>query len=134
MGVIRYTAKRNVIGTHTVGLQYDIETQFQQSDEWSQEQGQERTALGGDYEYSLDRIDDLVALTSDIFLEADKPLWKEFGTSVAAREQFQIALTGTIASPGTFLDCKMHQSGRFRPVREQNGVQIYKFSFTVRLL
>lgn len=134
MGVLTYTAKRNVIGAHTVGLSYDIETAFQVIDESTKEKGTKREMLDGTVEYELDAIIDLIAVTSDEVVEADKLLWKEFTTSVQAREAFQIDLTGTIAAPGTQLNCIVEAGAGFHPRRSQAGVQLYKFSFTVRLI
>lgn len=134
MGVIKYDAKRNVIGGHTIGVEYSIETAFQQNDPSTAEVGTGRIPLGGGAgEYELDRIDELVALQSDIVTEANLLLWKEFLTSVQAREQFSVDLTGTIASPGTDLDCVIHRGG-FNPRRSAAGLQLYLFSFTVRLI
>ncbi len=134
MGVITYTAQRNLIGGHTVGIEYQIETAWQEIDESTKEQGTRRQMLDSTIEYELDAIVDLVRLKSDEVVEADKLLWKEFTTSVQAREVFKVDLTGTIASPGTDLQCKIEAGVGFRPMRSAPGVQRYKFTFTVRLL
>ncbi len=134
MGVITYTAQRNTIGGHTIGVEYKIETAWQQIDESTKERGTKREMLDSTLEYELDAILDLVRLQSDEVIEADKLLWKEFTTSVQAREVFQVDLTGTIASPGTNLQCKIEAGAGFRPMRSAAGVQRYKFTFTVRLL
>ena len=133
MGVLTYTAKRNVIGGHTAGLSYKIETAFQINDASTKEFGTQRDALGGDVEYELDRIDDLISLKSDVVVESDKLLWKEFTTSVQAREAFTVDLTGTIAAPGTDLNCIIDRNAGFHPNREASGVQVYTFNFVVRL-
>lgn len=135
MGVITYTAKRNVIAGHTINLSYQIETAFQQIDDSTKEKGHLREMLDAvTIEYELDGITDLIQLLSDEVVEADKLLWKEFTTSVQAREIFQVDLTGTIASPGTDLNCKIHSGAGYHPRRSQSGVQQYKFGFTVRLV
>ncbi|KKK90084.1 hypothetical protein LCGC14_2726630 [marine sediment metagenome] len=134
MGVLTYIAKRNIIGGHTLGLEYKIETALQVIDESAKPKGTSREMLDDTIEYELDSMPDLVMVTSDEVLEADKLLWKEFTTSVAARELFQIDLTGTIASPGTALDCIIEKGAGYHPRRSQAGVQQYKFSFTVRLV
>lgn len=135
MGVLTYDAKRNIIGGHTLGLEYQIETAFQVIDDNADPKGTERMMLDQvTLEYELDGIQDLVTVMSDEVVEADKLLWKEFTTSVAAREQFKIDLTGTIAAPGTDLDCKIAKGAGYRPKRSAAGVQRYKFTFTVRLI
>ncbi len=134
MGVLTYTAQRNPIGGHTIGLEYQIETAFQVVDESTKERGTKREMLDATVEYELDSIIELIRVTSDEVVEADKLLWKEFTTSVQAREQFKIDLTGTIAAPGTDLNCIIEASAGFMPRRSQAGVQRYKFSFTVRLV
>ena len=134
MGVLTYNAKRNPIGGHTIGLEYKIETAFQVVDESTKEKGTQRDMLDDSAEYELDAIRDVIRVTSDEVVEADKLLWKEFTTSVQAREQFQIDLTGTIAAPGTDLSCIIEAGAGYRPQRSAPGVQRYKFTFTVRLL
>lgn len=134
MGVLTYTATRNIIGGHTFGDEFKIETAFQIIDESSKEKGTQREMLDGTIEYEIDSISDLITVRSDEVVEADKLLWKEFTTSVQAREQFKIDLTGTIAAPGTDLDCIVESMAGFRPVRSQDGAQQYKFTFQVRLL
>ena len=134
MGVLTYTATRNIIGGHTFGNDFKIETAFQIIDESTKEKGTKREMLDGAVEYELDSIVDLITVKSDEVVEADKLLWKEFTTSVQAREQFKIDLTGTIAAPGTDLDCIVESGAGYRPVRSQDGVQHYKFTFQVRLL
>ena len=134
MGVLTYNAKRNIIGGHTLGLEYKIETAFQIIDDSATPKGTSREMLDATIEYELDSIPDLVMVMSDEVLETDKLLWKEFTTSVAGREQFKIDLTGTIAAPDTDLDCIIEKGAGFHPRRTQAGVQHYKFSFTVRLV
>ncbi len=134
MGVLTYTAQRNPIGGHTIGLEYQIETAFQVIDESTKERGTKREMLDATVEYELDAIIDLVRVRSDEVVEADKLLWKEFTTSVQAREVFKIDLTGTIAVPGTDLQCIIEAGAGYHPMRSQAGVQRYKFTFTVRLL
>ncbi len=134
MGVLTYFAKRNVIGGHTIGLEFTIESSFQIIDESTKEKGTQRDMLDDTAEYELDSIRDLIRVTSDEVVEADKLLWKEFTTSVQAREQFKIDLTGTVAAPGIDLDCIIESNAGFRPMRSQAGVQRYKFTFTVRLV
>ena len=134
MGVLIYDAKRNVIGGHVAGTEYKIETAFQVNDNDTKETGSERRALGGATEYELDRIDDLRVVMSDLVLEADYLLWKEFTTSVQAREEFSIDLTGTIAAPGTVLACIISKGAGFHPRRAAPGLQQYLFGFTVRLI
>ena len=134
MGVLTYTATRNIIGGHTFGNDFKIETAFQVIDESTREKGTKREMLDAGIEYELDSIVDLITVRSDEVVEADKLLWKEFTTSVQAREQFKIDLTGTIALPGTDLNCKIESMAGFRPARSQDGVQRYKFTFQVRLL
>lgn len=135
MGVLTYTAKRNVIGGHTIGLSYQIETAFQIIDDDAKPVGTERKMLDQvTVEYELDGISDTVMVMSDEVEEADKLLWKEFTMSVAARELFQIDLTGTIAAPGTDLNCKIASGAGYHPKRSQAGVQLYKFSFGVRFV
>ncbi len=134
MGVLTYFAKRNPIGGHTIGLEFKIETAFQVIDDSTLPKGTSREMLDATIEYELDSIPDTIKVTSDEVVEADKLLWKEFTTSVAAREQFKIDLTGTIAAPGTDLDCIIDKGAGFRPMRSQAGVQRYKFTFTVRLV
>lgn len=132
MGVLTYTATRDVIVTHTVGLVYQIETAFQIIDEDSPETGSEHRMLDSSVEYELDNFSDLVLLKSDIVVEADKLLWREFFKSVGGREPLTVDLTGTIAAPGTNLNGILHK-GRYRPVRTSDGVQTYTFTFTVKL-
>lgn len=134
MGVLTYFTKRNPIGGHTIGLEEKIETAFQVIDESTKERGTQRNMLDDTVEYELDSIRDLVRVRSDEVVEADKLLWKEFTTSVQAREPFKIDLTGTIAAPGTDLGCIIEGGAGFRPMRSQDGVQRYKFTFTVRLI
>ncbi len=134
MGVLTYNAKRNPIGGHTIGLEYKIETALQVIDDSSLPKGTSLEMLDATIEYELDSIPDMVRVRSDEVVETDKLLWKEFTTSVAAREQFKIDLTGTIAAPGTDLNCIIEKGAGFRPMRSQDGVQRYKFTFTVRLL
>ena len=134
MGVLTYNAKRNPIGGHTIGLEYKIETAFQVVDESTKEKGTQRDMLDDSVQYELDAIRDLIRVTSDEVVEADKLLWKEFTTSVQAREQFQIDLTGTIAAPGTDLNCIIEAGAGYRPQRSAPGVQRYKFTFMVLLL
>ena len=135
MGVLTYTATRNIIGGHVFGNDFKIETAFQIIDDSANPKGTERLMLDQvTLEYELDGISDMVNVMSDEVVEADKLLWKEFTTSVAAREQFKIDLTGTIAAPGTDLDCKIAKGAGYHPKRTQAGVQKYKFNFTVRLL
>ena len=132
MGVLTYTARRNVIAGHTVGVSYQIETDFQVIDDDSPEIGTQQVMLDGSVEYEIDRLDNFVALQSDVVAEANKLLWREFLTSVAGREAFTVDLTGTLASPGTDLSCILHQ-GRYKPVRAAAGSPYYVFNFTVRL-
>lgn len=135
MGVLTYDAKRSLIGGHTIGVEYQIETAFQVLDNNADPKGTERVMLDQvTVEYELDGLPEMVTVMSDEVLEADKLLWKEFSMSVAAREQFKIDLTGTIASPGTDLDCKIARGAGYHPRRTQAGVQQYKFTFTVRLV
>lgn len=133
MSVITYTAQENIIAGHVQGQDYSIENEFQVIDDDSVEVGTLLEALGGDTEYELDRIRDLVSIRSDIVDEVDKLLWKEFLTSVADRSQFQIDFTGTILAPVLLQNCIL-ETGRYRPVREQPGVQTYTFPFTVRIV
>lgn len=133
MGVLTYTAKRNIIGGHTIDTVYQIETAFQIIDQDAREFGTSIEMLGGAIEYDLDRLTEFVSLRSDVVVEADLLEWKEFLTSVQGRETFSVDLTGTIASPGTDLSSIMHRGG-FKPVRTQPGVQSYTFNFVVRLL
>ena len=134
MGVLTYTAKRNVIATHTLGLTYNIETAFQIIDDTEVPIGTEREMLDKvTVEYELDGARRLVTVQSDEIVEADFELWREFLTSVHAREQFNIDLTGTIAVPGTVLNCKLYR-GNFAPNRTGPGIQQYKQTFTVRIL
>ncbi len=134
MGVLTYTAKRNIIGGHTLGLEYKIETAFQVVDPFTKEKGALREMLDDTIEYELDSITEFVMVESDEVVEADKLLWKEFTTSVQGREQFKIDLTGTIAAPGTDLNCIIWANAGYKPRRTQPGVQQYKFSFTVRFV
>lgn len=135
MGVLTYTAQRNPISGQTIGIEYQIETAFQIIDEDAKPKGTERLMLDQKtVEYELDGIPDMIRVRSDEVVEADKLLWKEFTTSIAAREQFKIDLTGTIASPGTDLQCKIAKGAGYFPIRSSAGVQRYKFTFTVRLL
>ena len=134
MGVLIYDAKRFLTGGHGLGSEQKIETAFTVDDQDTKETGSLRRSLGGATEYELDRIDDLVTVQSDVVLETDKLFWKEFTTSVQAREAFKIDLTGTIAVPGTVLNCIIEKNAGFHPRRTQPGVQTYRFSFTVRLI
>jgi hypothetical protein len=135
MGVLTYTAKRNVIGAHTAGVSYQIETAFQRIDEETGPVGSEQRMIDVvTVEYELDGLLDTINLLSDVVTESELPTWKEFLTSVMAREIFQLDLTGTIASPGTDLNCILYKNTRWAPRRTQDGVQTYRIPFNVQVL
>ncbi len=131
MGVISYIAKRSIIGGHTAGIEYKIETSFQDVDAFDKVAGTQINMLNADTEYELDNIRDFYHLTSDLVDDADLDEWKEFFNSVAGRESFNVDLTGTIAAPGTDLASILERGG-YQPLRDGNLT--YRFTFDIRLL
>ncbi len=105
MGRIRYTAKNRgeLVGGHTAGTQYVIETAWQGYPRTPEVKGSFDEALDGTPEGWLHAYTHTWQMTSDLVLLADRPSWREFWSSVAARELFEIDFTGTVAAPGTYV-------------------------------
>ena len=131
MGVLTYFAERDLVSGHSQGVQYTIETAFQETLGWNREIGYLEETLDDSTEYELDVLKKYYRLTSDLVTDADLGLWQEFFSSVSAREQLQVDLTGTVASPGTNLNAILHR-GNFNPLRQ--GPNAYLFTFDVKLV
>lgn len=95
------------MGGHTIGLEYQIQTEFYARPRQSSSDRHEHVSLAGIPESYLYRIARRYAITSDLIPLSLLNSWREFLDSVANTETFQIDFTGTIASPGTDVDVYM---------------------------
>ena len=129
MPVITYTAKRSLIGGHTVGLSYKIETQFHARPRGTAFSGERRVTLDGTPESWLDDIVRRYQILSDYIAPAALPNWREFLDSVINGEYFQIDFTGTIASPGTDVSVWMEST---QWEEREVGALYRQFNFQVR--
>lgn len=101
MPVITYVARRSIIGGHSDGNTYQIETDFYSRELATKFIGERRVTLDGTPESWLDRIERRRSIQTDLITAATLPNWREFLDSVMNAETFEIDFTGTIASPGT---------------------------------
>lgn len=131
MPVITYAAvdRGELVGGHTAGTEYQIETELQQFPRELVRKGQFDETLDGTPEGYLHALQKDYPILSDLVLIADREDWREFLTSVAAGEEFMIDFTGTIASPGTDVDVSLVDQS----VREQQiGGAYVQYAFRVR--
>lgn len=131
MPVITYVAvdRGELASGHSATTQYQIQAQLQGYDRTTRAKGSFDETLSGRPEGWLDAFQREWAVVSDIILPTDLEDWREFFSSVANREQFQIDFTGTIASPGTDINVwLMDESLTER--RLGNGA--YQYSFRVK--
>lgn len=131
MPVITYSAvnRGRLVGGHSAGNSYQIETDFQSFPETMTPKGLTDETLDGTPEGWLDALQFTYQIDSDLILPADIDDWREFFSSVAGAEVFQIDFTGTIASPGT--DVNVYLSSR-NVTEQQIGAAGYRYSFTVK--
>ena len=133
MGVLRYRAKRHVIATHSVGTEYSIENAFWQANIKETKQSSKTPMLNGTFEEELDFFSDEYQILTDLVEESELKIWKEFFRSIGVNEEFSIDVSGTMAVPGEAKNCFL-TAGGYDPRRHQDGVNLYQFSFTVRIL
>lgn len=133
MPVITYIAKDRgeLVPGHVAGQQYQIEIGLQSFPRDWQFNRNESETLDGTPESWLDAIQREWSLQTDYILAANIGAWREFFTSVANRETFQIDFTGTIANPGPSFDVTL-VSSRIR--EEQHAGVAYTVSFIVKAL
>lgn len=128
MAVITYTARRSLIGGHSIGVAYQIETMFWARPRARVYHGHQSVTLSGLVESHLYRIEGSYQITSDIVAPANLGLWREFIDSVMNRETFNIDFTGTIAAPGTNVLVRLQST----EIREAEVARQYKqFQFNV---
>ncbi len=130
MGRIRYTAKNRgeLVGGHTAGTQYVIETDLQGYPRTPEPKVDGDETLDGTPEAYLHSYQFSYQMSSDFVALAARPNWREFFSSVAAREMFEIDFTGTIASPGTYIPVWLSSDA---PEQQIGGVGV-QYSFAVR--
>jgi hypothetical protein len=133
MPVITYSAvnRGRLVGGHSAGNQYQIECDFQEFPETMEAKGIRDETLDGTPEGWLDALQYSYQIRTDLVLPADVGDWREFLSSVANSETFQIDFTGTISSPGVDVDVFLDS----RAVYEQQlGAAGYRYSFKVKAL
>jgi hypothetical protein len=128
VAVITYTATRSIMGGHTQGLVYKIETQFYARPRHSSAERHTRVSLAGIQESYLYRIARSYAIKSDLIALSALNNWREFFDSVANSETFQIDFTGTIAVPGTDVDVRMTSTDI---VESEIGGALKQYQFAV---
>lgn len=106
MPVITFQAVNRgfLVSGHSAGGEYQIENQFTSFPESLKFRGNSRETLDGTPESYLYAIDQTWRIETDLIYAADVEDWREFFSSVIAKETFQVDFTGTIASPGTDID------------------------------
>jgi len=106
MGVISYTAQRDVASDHVAGTDYDLEIYFSN---WQPRQKVEKTrhvALSGRSETYRQRTDKFIDITLDraeryAVSPSQLDYIREFISSVDGGEPFSIDMLGSIAAPDT---------------------------------
>lgn len=99
MPVITYTAKRELLATHTAGTEYSLEFGITQLERSAKTQKSERRSQGGLTEslrFYHDRMWNVTTLYLD---DADLEQWREWWHSVDNSEPFTFDPRGTIAVP-----------------------------------
>lgn len=96
--------------------------------------GKAHTALGGNTEGVLYRIEEQLAVTTTParLTTAQVKKWRAFAASVAAAESFTFDPYGTAASPDDPQAVRL-QMGSFREQRQPGGVYVFQFT-TVRVI
>jgi len=98
MSYITYTASRRIISGHSAGTSYSLTFLCSALDPADNIVGGESVALDGTTEGTLDRVEELWAVTTLEIEQADLAAWREFFASVAAKETF--TFDAYAASPG----------------------------------
>ena len=132
MPVITYTAvdRGQLKSGHSAGTQYQIECDLQAFPRSSEATGQFDQTLDGTPEAYVDAYLTEWAITSDLIFPSAIDDWREFLSSVAGREKFQLDFTGTIALPGTDIDVWLKTK---RVSEQQLGAAGYQVSFAVQV-
>jgi hypothetical protein len=132
MPVITYTAvdRGELVGGHTAGTTYQIETQFNAYPRERQVRADVDETLDGTPEGYAHAAHYVYAIESDLILLAQRPNWRELFSSLDAREQFSIDFTGTIAAPGVAVPVWLVDTN----VREQQvgGIGV-RYAFRVKV-
>jgi hypothetical protein len=131
MPVITYSAvnRGRLVGGHSAGNSYQIECDFESFAETQISKGTFDETLDGTMEGWLDALQFEYNISTDLILNSAMPNWREFFSSVASAETFQIDFTGTISSPGTDID--VYLSSTSVSQTHVGGVG-YKYQFQVK--
>lgn len=105
MAVFTYIAKRSVIGGHTAGLEYSLEIGIQASPRTREIVKTEQRSRGGATEVLYHRADVTRQITLRPLRGSELAAVHEFLDSVEGGESFEFDMYGTIASPGTAVNC-----------------------------
>lgn len=131
MPVITFQAVNRgyLISGHSAGGEYQLENQFTNFSDALGFLGTSRKTLDGTPETYLYAVEQTWRIQTDLIYAAAVPNWREFFSSVLAKETFQIDFTGTIASPGTDIDVYLVDDSIPRNQRRGDNAS---YAFTVR--
>ncbi len=131
MAVITYIAvdRGELAAGHTAATQYQIETIFEDSPRRTRVKGARAETEDGAPEAWVSAFQFTYDLRTDLVVSADRELWREFFSSVAGAERFQIDFTGTIASPGPSIDVWLESDQWLEQQIRSAG---YRYAFRVK--
>jgi hypothetical protein len=131
MTAITYTAKRRLVSGHSSGTSYSLETAARVMDPNDRHAISSNISMDGTTEGVLDRIDEEWSVTTGAIAGADLDAWREFFSSVAAKESFSFDAYGSIASPDNVQSALLEGAPRYRRI---GRLSAFTISFKVRVL
>lgn len=131
MAAFHYTALRDLMSGHTADTDYSFDGALSALQRKPKVQKKEIISLGGQVETVINRREVFYQCSSIIEDGTNADQWLEFLSSVDGGEQFQVDLTGTVASPGTLQNAIISKDFSQSFI---SGSNAYKFSFTFRLV
>lgn len=131
MTAFYYTALRDVQSGNTLGDPYSFDAQLSAKQRKPKVVKTVHTSLSGNAETVVSRREQIFTMSSLPVSGSEAEQWLEFLSSTDGGEQFQVDLTGTIASPGTLQNAIMVKDFTETYIP---GFNETRFSFSFRII